>query len=65
MTTETNTPGQEIISCTMRTNQTIETAKANDLNPASYLKYIFEKLPLCQSAADYEALLPWHVKTAL
>jgi len=38
----------------------IETAKANNINPAHYLQYIFEKLPLCKSLEQYEALLPWH-----
>jgi transposase len=43
----------------------IETAKANELNPLKYLKYIFTKLPYCQHVDDYEALLPWNVKSAL
>ena len=39
----------------------IETAKANNCEPYSYLRHIFEQLPQAQSLADYEALLPWNV----
>lgn len=39
----------------------IETAKANNLNPANYLLRLFEKLPHAQNRADYEALMPWAV----
>ena len=39
----------------------IETAKANGLEPYSYLRYIFEKLPLAEALEDYEALLPWNL----
>jgi transposase len=38
----------------------VETAKANQLEPWRYLQTIFERLPLAQERADYEALLPWH-----
>ncbi|MBS3809797.1 MAG: IS66 family transposase [Desulfobacterales bacterium] len=37
----------------------IETARANNLEPYSYLRYIFGKLPLAESLEDFEALLPW------
>ena len=40
----------------------IETAKANDIEPYSYLRHIFEELPKAQSLQDYEALLPWNAK---
>jgi len=40
----------------------IETAKANGLEPYSYLKYIFEKLPHAKTLEEYEALLPWNCK---
>ena len=43
----------------------IETAKANDLNPWHYLRYIFEKLPLCKTVEHYEALLPWHAASEI
>jgi transposase len=39
----------------------IETAKANDLEPWAYLRYLFEKLPLCQSDDEMRALLPHRV----
>jgi transposase len=39
----------------------IETAKANSLEPYSYLRYIFEKLPLAETAQDYEQLLPQYI----
>lgn len=40
----------------------IETAKANDLDPERYLKYLFEKLPNTANFKDSETLdqyLPW------
>nr|WP_320010674.1 IS66 family transposase [uncultured Desulfobulbus sp.] len=40
----------------------IETAKANTVEPYSYLRYIFEKLPLAATLEDYEALLPWNAR---
>ena len=36
----------------------IETAKANDLNPYGYLKWIFEETPLIQSEQEFEKFLP-------
>ena len=39
----------------------IETAKANKVEPYAYLRYIFEKLPLAETLADYTALLPWNI----
>jgi transposase len=39
----------------------IETAKANKLEPYAYLRYIFDRLPVASSLADYEALLPWNI----
>ncbi|HOV15397.1 MAG TPA: IS66 family transposase, partial [Spirochaetota bacterium] len=36
----------------------IETAKANKLEPYSYLNYVFEQIPLCKTESDYEKLLP-------
>ena len=38
----------------------IETAKVNKLEPYSYLRYIFEKLPTAATLEDFEALLPWN-----
>ncbi len=39
----------------------IETAKANDLVPYRYLRYLFELLPMAETEADYRALLPQYV----
>ena len=36
----------------------VETAKANGLEPFSYLEYIFERLPFVESRVGYDALLP-------
>ncbi len=38
----------------------VETAKANDLNPYGYLKWIFEQTPLLKSEEEFEKLLPWN-----
>jgi transposase len=37
----------------------IETAKANGIEPYSYLKRVFTELPRAKTLADFEALLPW------
>lgn len=39
----------------------IETARANNCEPYSYLRHIFAHLPNAQSVEDYEALLPWNI----
>jgi transposase len=39
----------------------IETAKANGIEPYHYLVALFKKLPLAETADDYEALLPWRL----
>jgi transposase len=41
----------------------IETAKANGLEPYSYLRYLFENLPLAANEADHQQLLPQYVDT--
>ncbi|MAZ39873.1 MAG: transposase [Legionellales bacterium] len=38
----------------------IETAKAHQLNPFAYLRYVFEKLPLANTLEDYERLMPYN-----
>ena len=43
----------------------VETAKANQLEPHAYLSLIFARLPTLTTVEDYEALLPWNVKTGL
>jgi len=40
----------------------IETAKANEIEPYSYLRYIFKELPYADTVEKVEALLPWRVK---
>lgn len=40
----------------------IETAKANKLEPYSYLKKVFTDLPQAKTLEETEALLPWNVK---
>jgi hypothetical protein len=40
----------------------IETAKANELEPYSYLRYLFENLPLAQNEEEYLELLPNRVE---
>ena len=37
----------------------VETAKANDLEPYAYLRYVVERLPNASTLEDVEALLPW------
>lgn len=39
----------------------IETARANGLEPYTYLCRVFSQLPQAQSLADFEALLPWQL----
>ena len=36
----------------------IETAKANNLNPYGYLKWIFEETPMIKSDKEFEKFLP-------
>jgi transposase len=43
----------------------IETAKANNLEPWMYLRYLFEKLPLCKSDEEMQALLPHRLAPAV
>lgn len=43
----------------------IETAKANKLEPYTYLRYIFERLPLADTLEELEALLPWNLTPEL
>lgn len=39
----------------------IETAKANNVEPYSYLRHIFTELPKAKTLEDYDALLPWNI----
>jgi transposase len=38
----------------------VETAKANGLEPYTWLRHVLERLPQAQSVEDFEALLPWN-----
>lgn len=40
----------------------IETAKANNLEPYKYLRYLFEKLPFAECEEDFKTLLPTNLK---
>jgi transposase len=42
----------------------IETAKANGHEPFRYLAYVFDKLPLCTTNEEREALLPYRLSTS-
>jgi transposase len=39
----------------------LETAKANDLEPYWYLRYLLENLPEAMTEDDYKALLPQYL----
>jgi transposase len=43
----------------------IETAKANGLEPHTYLQKIFTELPNAKTVEDIENLLPWNCKTVV
>ncbi|MCO1336560.1 transposase [Microbulbifer sp. OS29] len=40
----------------------IRTAKHHGLDPYKYYVEVLEQIPHCQSAEDYEALLPWNIQ---
>lgn len=42
----------------------VETAKANGLNPFSYLTYVIETMPTLQTADEVQSLLPWNMPQA-
>ncbi|WP_232448892.1 transposase domain-containing protein, partial [Burkholderia ubonensis] len=43
----------------------VETCKANGIDPYRYLTWLFQHLPLAQTADDYAALLPWAMPAEL
>ena len=45
-------------------NNDAENARSNGLEPYSYLRHIFEKLPLARTEDDYRSLLPQYVDRA-
>ena len=40
----------------------IETAKANNLDPQSYIKHILDHIAVADTLEKLEALLPWNVE---
>jgi transposase len=42
----------------------VETAKANGVEPHAYLSRLFERLAHLTTVEDYEAMLPWNLKTS-
>jgi transposase len=43
----------------------VSSARANGLEPYTYLNYVFENLPAADTVEALEALLPWNVKSVL
>lgn len=43
----------------------IETAKANGIEPHTYLAYLYTQLPTATNLEHFEALLPWNAKPTL
>jgi len=39
----------------------VETAKANGLEPYTWLRRVMRQLPMARTAEDYDALLPWNM----
>ncbi|MBF0290449.1 MAG: transposase domain-containing protein, partial [SAR324 cluster bacterium] len=39
----------------------IETAKANGLEPFTYLHHLFQSIPSATSVGHFETLLPWNL----
>jgi hypothetical protein len=43
----------------------VETAKANGVEPHSYLSTVLDRIPYAETVEDFESLLPWHVRTGI
>jgi transposase len=43
----------------------VMTCRANEVEPYAYLNYLFEHLPAASTVEQFEALLPWNLKTVL
>jgi len=43
----------------------VSSARANGLEPYTYLNYVFEHLPAADTVEALEALLPWNARAAL
>ena len=55
-----DTPGDATASA--RLYSLIETAKANGLEPYTYLRHVFTHLPQATTVEDVEALLAWNIE---
>ena len=44
---------------------TVETAKANDLQPYDYLYYVIRELQYADTVEKLEALMPWNLKNKI
>ncbi|MCA1986408.1 MAG: transposase domain-containing protein [Desulfovibrio sp.] len=42
----------------------METAKANNIAPSAYLRFLFANLPAATTAVEINALLPAHIGNA-
>ena len=42
----------------------VETAKANGIEPYTWLRHVLEHLPAAQTADEMEKLLPWNLHAA-
>jgi transposase len=43
----------------------VESAKANGVEPHAYLTHVFTRLPTASTVEQFEALLPWNVKSII
>lgn len=43
----------------------VESSKANGVEPHAYLSYLFTHLPAASTVEQFEALLPWNVKSSI
>ncbi|NLW80494.1 MAG: transposase domain-containing protein [Desulfovibrionales bacterium] len=43
----------------------VETAKANEIEPQTYLKFLFERFPAARTTEDMRVLMPQHVDKSL
>lgn len=43
----------------------VETTKANGVEPHAYLTVLLERLPRAKTVEDFEAVLPWSVKSEI
>jgi hypothetical protein len=42
-----------------------ETAKANGLEPYTWLRQLLNELPAAKTVDDVDALMPWHIKNKI